>query len=934
VQFPNGATNVFGGGAATAGAMPTGTLMLTKADCASGKHPSNFLCNPSSIDGLGITNSSQGGGGVFVHAWGHNLQIANNRIYNNAGTLSGGINLGQGEYPPAYIAGNALNTAPGSCDRNTLGANALIPVTVPTNAQEPYCQNLNVNMHHNAVMLSSSTGDELFSATPAGAGGVSICTGSDYYKFNYNWVCGNLSSGDGGGLGHLGYSWNGDIEHNTVVFNQSLNPTLPANGGGMIIMGTPDQDPPCSTATDADCVSAPATIGPSDGVGPNLVINANLIQGNAAEAGSGGGIAFQMLNGSDVLAFPGDSSKWNHVTVTNNIIVDNVAGWDGAGVSLLDALYLDFINNTVASNNTTATAGVLINTLGAPLASTQNTGNNCFNATTGVSSCGTDSRPQVAGLVALQNSAVLSANIGILPASTPVVCPPGHYTGSSATSGTCVNYSYPVLGNNIFWQNAAFQVGVGALSPAYQQHVVTIYNATFTGTLGSSHGSAPASQTVTGQCFAGSTSYWDLGVRGDTGPTNHSGGPTLNPTYSILTPVPTATGVGSGNNITTAPGFTSQYCDGARQPPESKTAGWDVPPGISDATVPNPLFNLTPVATVDEGNNWINLRWGPLSLANPITGAVLGNYAPTGSAPDFVPAIQPHPALDFFGNLRPEPGESSIQGTIDAGAVEVGSAAPTYGANVAGGPLTFTTAISTTSGSQTLTLQDTGNVDLTNITLAFTGPFAQATGGVGAGGTCGTTLVANVAGSTTCTINIVFNAPGTAGTSNGTVTITANQAGTPVTITGSPVTLTGTATASALSATLTPASGHSYGTVARGASSSMQTFVLTNTSNVTLTGIGVGVLGGTNGTTPTVPSEFFIVNNFMTTCGPVVPGRMIGIQSLGPNKNCTVAVQFRPLTTQSTGSKTATLSVTATNGTAGPAVTASTGSNSLTGTAN
>jgi len=30
--------------------------------------------------------------------------------------------------------------------------------------------------------------------TPAGAGGVSICNGSDFYKFNYNWVCGNLST--------------------------------------------------------------------------------------------------------------------------------------------------------------------------------------------------------------------------------------------------------------------------------------------------------------------------------------------------------------------------------------------------------------------------------------------------------------------------------------------------------------------------------------------------------------------------------------------------------------------------------------------------------------------------------------------------------------------------------------------------------------------
>ena len=33
----------------------------------------------------------------------------------------------------------------------------------------PYCHNLNVSVHHNSVTQNSSTGDELFSATPAGA---------------------------------------------------------------------------------------------------------------------------------------------------------------------------------------------------------------------------------------------------------------------------------------------------------------------------------------------------------------------------------------------------------------------------------------------------------------------------------------------------------------------------------------------------------------------------------------------------------------------------------------------------------------------------------------------------------------------------------------------------------------------------------------------
>src|SRR4029077_12613699 len=120
------------------------------------------------------------------------------------------------------------NADPGSC-----------LASAPLNVQLPYCHNVNVNVHHNDVSLNSSTGDELFSATPAGAGGISFCTGSDFYKFNYNWICGNLSSGDGGGFGHLGFSYNGDVEHNMFLFNQSTNPTIATNGGAMIIMGAP-----------------------------------------------------------------------------------------------------------------------------------------------------------------------------------------------------------------------------------------------------------------------------------------------------------------------------------------------------------------------------------------------------------------------------------------------------------------------------------------------------------------------------------------------------------------------------------------------------------------------------------------------------------------------------------------------------------------------
>jgi len=77
------------------------------------------------------------------------------------------------------------------------------------------------------------------------------------------------------------------------------------------------------------------------------------------------------VNGTDVLTFPTTPANWYAVNVTNNIISNNVAGWDGAGISLLDALNVNIVNNTIASNDTTASSGMLFNTLGAPLASSQ-----------------------------------------------------------------------------------------------------------------------------------------------------------------------------------------------------------------------------------------------------------------------------------------------------------------------------------------------------------------------------------------------------------------------------------------------------------------------------------------------------------------------------------------------------------------------------------
>jgi hypothetical protein len=715
--FPAGTTLLTGVGPVPT-ALPVGdnNPLCTDGTSGANRFPSNFVCNPSSIDGLSVVNSSQGGGGIFVHGWAHHLQIANDRVYNNAGTLTGGISVGQGEFPTPYLQGGTTNAPPGSCSDGT---------GLVTNQHQPYCLQLEVNVHNNYITNNSSLGDELFSATLSGSGGVTFCTGNDYYRFNYNWVCGNLSTGEGGGLVHLGEIQNGDIEHNTFAFNQSDNPTIPTNGGGIQIMGTPDTDPVCGTQIDTDCPP-----GLSDGIGRGLVINANLIQGNMAESGSGGGIRLQQVNGTDVSTFFSQPTLWNGVSITNNMIVNNVAGWDGAGISLQDSLNVAIINNTIVSNDTLASSGVLTQSIGTPEASAP-PGNCVQPGPTGPTSA---SCPQSAGVTSTQNSPVLTTSLTGLT----ITCPTGQ--------PSCTGFSNPLLQNNVIWQNRSFYIGIGTLGSGNlnQQNLVSLFDA-FTGT------AAPA-QTTSGACVSG-VSYWDIGVRGDTGPGNHGSGFTLNPTYSVLDDAGYA-----ASNQSTNPTIVSQYCNGSRVPPECTVAdgcagpsGYGVPPGIVDASTPNPVFSLTPAATVDEGNNWINVSWGPLALSNDaMTGGSTGNYgggSPFGNytllsgspAIDYVPlnsttlptATNPALAVDFFGNPRPDPANPNH---FDVGAVEfqggsgVGtltSIAPAQGAQgtvvnvtITGTGLTLASAVNVSGGG--ITVSNFAAVSATTVTATFT----------------------------------------------------------------------------------------------------------------------------------------------------------------------------------------------------------------------
>ncbi len=76
-----------------------------------------------------------------------------------------------------------------------------------------------------------------------------------------------------------------------------------------------------------------------------------------------------------------------------------------------------------------------------------------------------------------------------------------------------------------------------------------------------------------------------------------------------------------------------------------------VPGGVPDSLVPPlPAFTISPAATIDEGSNWINMFYGPLSWSNPTIqsggagfGTPLGNYNSSGGHGANLPAPYPNP---------------------------------------------------------------------------------------------------------------------------------------------------------------------------------------------------------------------------------------------------------------------------------------------------
>jgi hypothetical protein len=833
------------------------------------KHESNFTCVPAGqharIDGISVTGGDSGGG-IYVNGWAHNLEISNNRVYGNAGALNGGVRIGV-----PYLEQEGLPNGNG----NSIGT---------------FGYDTDVTIHHNAI-TKNGTVESTAGAGGAG-GGVSICSGSDNYSVDHNWICGNYSASDGGGIGHIGYSQGGRIANNQILFNQSFQQTASTHGGGIMVTGEPP-------------VAGTLSLGTGD-----VTIDSNVIRGNSAEGGHGGGIRLQQVNGADVQANPRFMNQWFKATVTNNIIDNNAAGYSGGGISMSDTLVSVIDNNTVASNDSVGIAGTVL-AGGVPLPATA----------PGVAGTG---RPSPAGISSEANSAQLKAALGAtqLSATQKAVSSPDlvnnivwknrsfFYKAVNGNSALCSSNSVADAGgstcNQLLNQGTTGQcmntsagtpaaywdlgvVGDGSATPVVVQpaplHVgsatqaLVVFVRTVTLTIAGGHGlvgSGGPLNTVNGVVIAGftngtnapavnfgryngtftvqvvnattlryvpnssgvnDTQFANMGKTSVTVQGPAVAAPRLNPTYSVLT----STNGYSGNNISSDPQLRDMYCNGARAAPEFQSV----------INPPSPK-NLQVAATVDEGNNYVTLRYGPLSLSKPDTAGIawtaFGDLHIAGSSPA-KDSGTPISGIDHdVDGDRRGPGAMGANGNYDRGADEIRVPAPI--ASLSAATLAFgSQLIGTTSAAMTVTVSNTGDAPLVfnaAVPAATAGVSISANFAVAAGTTC--VSGATVAPGASCSLNVTFSAAAPAGGKSGTLTLRDNAGGSQT------VSLTGTATQPTVAFT-----SATLGTLSTSFGQRQLAFgnlTGTPTSIVTLTASNGAVTFGTAGVSNTNPASF------------------------------------------------------------------------------
>jgi large repetitive protein len=467
------------------------------------------------IDGFTIRGADQGGG-IVANGYTDFLEISNNVIRNNNGFFGGGFRSGHPQLDNALVDSD----------------------------------NDNIRVHHNMITQNGAMG--------GAGGGVSMCTGTDGYQVTQNFICGNFALSDGGGIGHLGLSNGGRIADNDILFNESFNQGRTVHGGGILIAG------------------GGAPVGQlSPGAG-SVVIEANRILGNLAGAGDGGGIATLQVNGQDVVGNSNQHGSWYTVDIFDNLIVNNVSALAGGGISLQDTVKANIIHNTVAHNDTTATASQAF-TPGFP----------------------NFSNPQPAGIVSRAHSDLLRA--AVISA------------GNQVPANLKTVFANPRLENIIAWENRSFYF------------------------FGDPEDDPPLYELREAEPL-----YRDLAVIGADG--------SLSPQYSVLTSLTGFDGTNySGNgNISGDPELIEAYFNG---------------PPAGTVILPEPLFVA---AAFDEGGNFIQVRFGPLTLEGKDRETLYHLGAGSSAVNAGTNLTGPYPALsdDFDGDLRP------IGSAVDIGADE------------------------------------------------------------------------------------------------------------------------------------------------------------------------------------------------------------------------------------------------------------------------
>jgi hypothetical protein len=279
---------------------------------------------------------------------------------------------------------------------------------------------------------------------------------------------------------------------------------------------------------------------------------------------------------------PSSPSQWYRLSLVNNMIVNNVAGYAAGGVSLKDVLRSEIVNNTIANNDSTAT------------------NMQSFEANPSVSD------PQPAGLVSHATTAALQDAIGNGPPAAAIKAKP---------------FANPLLVNNIVWHNRSFywKIDPEVLDPNTQQPVFGLYD--------------PFTDTPAGT----NPVYVDLAVL-DTahqgtfaGRYIGAGVDKLSPQYGVLSQTAdVASAAGYGPFLTTHnlalsdARFVRSYLNGNRE---------------QSLIVPGATTTIGTSATTDEGGNFIDVRFGPLTQWNCAAGQpqtyancpLFGDYHITGA---------------------------------------------------------------------------------------------------------------------------------------------------------------------------------------------------------------------------------------------------------------------------------------------------------------